>query len=156
MADVCNNGANEQVINSTEGVLFANIKGENDGTFNYISLSDGGTQNYAGILYTDTDNEITYRYYVGGSGVQIIVNSINVTNFNKIAIKWKANDFAIWINGVEQGTASSGSLNPSGTFNQLAFARGGSNNTPFYGNIKDVRVYNTALTDSELQQLTTI
>ena len=156
LADVCNNGANEQVINSTEGVLFANIKGENDGTFNYISLSDGGTQNYAGILYTDTDNEITYRYYVGGSGVQIIVNSINVTNFNKIAIKWKANDFAIWINGVEQGTASSGSLNPSGTFNQLAFARGGSNNTPFYGNIKDVRVYNTALTDSELQQLTTI
>ena len=156
LADVCNNGANAQVVNSSEGVLFANIKGENDGTFNYISLSDGGTQNYAGILYTDTDNEITYRYYVGGSGVQIIVNSINVTNFNKIAIKWKANDFAIWINGVEQGTASSGSLNPSGTFNQLAFARGGSNNTPFYGNIKDVRVYNTALTDSELQQLTTI
>ena len=69
----------------TEGVLFANIKGENDGTFNYISLSDGGTQNYAGILYTDTDNEITYRYYVnGGSGVQIIVNSINVT---KVLIK---------------------------------------------------------------------
>ena len=26
----------------------------------------------------------------------------------------------------------------------------------FYGNVKDVRVYNTALTDAELQALTTI
>ena len=156
VADACNNGGNDQVINSTEGVLYFEGSGENDNTFNYISLSDGGTTNYAAILYTDTDNQIIYRYYVGGSGVAITVNSIDVTNFNKIAIKWAANDFAIWINGIEVGTASSGNLNPSGTFNELAFARGGANNTPFYGKVKDVRVYNTALTDAELATLTTI
>jgi len=154
VADVCNNGGNDQVINSNEGVLYFEGSGENDNTFNYISLSDGGTTNYAAILYTDTDNQILYRYYVGGSGVAITVNSIDVTNFNKIAIKWAANDFAIWINGIEVGTASSGNLNPSGTFNELAFARGGANNTPFYGKVKDVRVYNTALTDAELIALT--
>ena len=141
-------------FNDSEGVLMAETKGENDNTFNYISLSDGGTTNYAAILYTDTDNQIIYRYYVGGSGVAITVNSIDVTNFNKIAIKWKANDFAIWINGIEVGTASSGSLNPSGTFNELAFARGGANNTPFYGNTKQVQYFNTVLTDSELETLT--
>ena len=154
LADTASGSGNSEVFNDSEGVLFANIKGENDGTFNYISLSDGGTTNYAGILYTDTDNQIIYRYYVGGSGVAITVNSINVTNFNKIAIKWKANDFAIWINGIEVGTASSGSLNPSGTFTELAFARGGSNDTPFYGKTKEIGYYDTALTDAELETLT--
>lgn len=153
LADLANNAGSSDLINSTEGVLMAETKGENDGTFNYISLNDGNTTNYCGILYTDNDNEITYRYYVGGSGVQIIISGIDVTNFNKIAVKWKVNDFAIWINGYELGTSSSGSLNPSGTFNQLAFARGGSNNTPFYGNTKSVAVFKEALTDLELECL---
>ena len=153
LADVANNAGSSDLINSSEGVLMAETKGENDGTFNYISLNDGNTTNYCGILYTDNDNEITYRYYVGGSGVQIIISGIDVTNFNKIAVKWKVNDFAIWINGYELGTSSSGSVNPSGTFDQLAFARGGSNNTPFYGNTKSVAVFKEALTDLELECL---
>ena len=154
VADTANGAGDASTFNDSEGVLMAETKGENDGTFNYISLSDGGTTNYAGILYTDTDNQITYRYYVGGSGVQIIIENIIVTNFNKIAIKYKANDFAIWINGIEVGTASSGSLNPSGTFNQLAFARGGSNNTPFYGNTKQIQYFDSALNDSDLETIT--
>ena len=154
-AETCFGAGTSSTFNSTEGVLYAEIAGENDGTFNYISLSDGGTTNYAGILYTDTNNEITYRYYIGGSGVQIIISGINVTNFNKIAVKWKVNDFAIWINGVEVGSASSGAVHSSGVFDNLSFARGGSNNTPFYGNTKDIRVYNEALTDAQLQTLTT-
>ena len=32
----------------------------------------------------------------------------------------------------------------------------GSTSSPFYGNTKDIRVYNTALTDQELINLTTI
>ncbi len=153
-AETANGSGNAATFNDSEGVLMAETKGENDGTFNYISISDGGTQNYAGILYTDEDNQITYRYYVGGSGVQLIIDDIIVTNFNKIAIKWKANDFAIWINGIELGTATSGSLNPSGTFNELAFARGGSNNTPFYGNTKQIQYFDSALTDAEIETLT--
>ena len=153
-AETCNDAGTAATFNSTEGVLYAEIAGENDGTFNYISLSDGGTTNYAGILYTDTNNEITYRYYIGGSGVQIIISGINVTNFNKIAVKWKVNDFAIWINGVEVGSASSGAVHSSGVFDNLSFARGGSNNTPFYGNCKTVAVFSEALSDTELACLT--
>ena len=153
-AETANGSGNSEVFNDSEGVLFTETKGENDGTFNYISISDGGTTNYAGILYTDTDNQIIYRYYVGGSGVALAANNINVTNFIKIAVKWKVNDFAMWINGFEVGTASSGSLNPSGTFNELAFARGGSNNTPFYGKTKEIGYYDTVLTDAELEYMT--
>ena len=152
--ETASGSGNSEVFNSQEGILMVETKSDNDGTFNYISLSDGGTTNYAGILYTDNNNELAYRYYVGGSGVQIIANGINVTNFNKIAIKWKVNDFAFWINGFEVGTASSGSLNPSGTFNELSFARGGSNNTPFYGSTKEISYYDKILTDEELEYMT--
>ena len=152
--ETASGSGNSEVFNSEQGILYFEGSGENDNTFNYISLSDGGTTNYAAILYTDTDNQIIYRYYVGGSGVQIVVNSINVTNFNKFIIKYKENDFAIWINGFEVGTASSGSLNPSGTFTELAFARGGSNNTPFYGKTKEIAYYDEVLTDLELETLT--
>ena len=92
-----------------------------------------------------------------GEGLEKIENQIEYDkgyNFNKIAVKWKINDFAIWINGYEVGTASSGGLNPSGTFNELAFARGGSNNTPFYGKTKCVAVFKEALSDLELECLT--
>ncbi len=44
LADSCNNGGNDQVINSTEGVLYAEIAAlANDGTNRYISLSDGSS-----------------------------------------------------------------------------------------------------------------
>jgi hypothetical protein len=154
IAEVCSGAGNDQVINSTEGVLYAEISGDNDNTFNYISLSDGGTTNYCAIMYSDTDNEILFRYYVGGSGVAITITGVDITVLNKVAVKYKVNDFAIWINGVEVGTDLTGSVNAIGTFDQLSFARGTSN-TPFYGNVKEVKVYNTALTDAELQALTT-
>ena len=153
-ADAANNAGNSDLINSTEGVLYAEFKGQNDNTFNYISVSDGGTTNYAAILCSDVDNEIAYRYYVSNSGVQILTSVSNLLEFNKIAVKWKVNDFSIYINGVQVGASTSGSVNSAGTFNNVSFARGTSNNTPFYGNFKSVMVFKEALTDLELEKLT--
>ena len=153
-ADAANNAGNSDLINSTEGVLYAEFKGQNDNTFNYISVSDGGTTNYAAILCSDVDNEIAYRYYVSNSGVQIVTSVSNLLEFNKIAVKWKVNDFSIYINGVQVGASTSGSVNSAGTFNNVSFARGTSNNTPFYGNFKSVMVFKEALTDLELEKLT--
>ena len=146
----------ESYINSSEGVFYAEISAENDGTFNYISLSDGGVTNYASILYTDINNEIIYRYYGAGTQIQIVASVTDLTSFNKIAIKWKLNDFAFFVNGFQVGTATLGEVHSSGVFDNLSFARGGNNNTPFYGKCKDLRVYNEALTDVELITLTTI
>ena len=153
-ADAANNAGNSDLINSTEGVLYAEFKGQNDNTFNYISVSDGGTTNYAAILCSDVDNEIAYRYYVSNSGVQIVTSVSNLLEFNKIAVKWKVNDFSIYINGVQVGASTSGSVNSAGTLNNVSFARGTSNNTPFYGNFKSVMVFKEALTDLELEKLT--
>ena len=70
-----------------------------------------------------------------------------------MALKYKENDFAFWVNGVEVSTDSSGITFPVGTLIDLSLDDG-NGNSPLYGNVKDVRVYNTALNDTELETLT--
>ena len=74
-------------------------------------------------------------------------------NVNKVALKYKLNDFSLWVNGVEVATDILG--NAPIALNVLNFDNG-VGGADFYGNTKDVRVYNTALTDQELINLTTI
>ena len=77
----------------------------------------------------------------------------SVLDFHKVAIRWKANDFSLWVDGSERKTDTSGSV-PIG-LNSLSFDSGtGSSN--FYGNVKCVAVFKEALSDTELQKLTTI
>jgi len=78
-----------------------------------------------------------------------------VNGYAKVAVKYKENDFALWVNGVEAATDNSGLVWSNGVLDTLKFSDG-NNASPFYGNAKDVRLYNTALTDSELATLTTI
>ena len=70
----------------------------------------------------------------------------------KIAFKYKENDFALWINGVEVATDTSGSA-PIG-LSQLNFDRG-DGAQKFEGKAKALAVF-PILTDAELQSLTTI
>ena len=157
VADVCDNGGNEQVINSTEGVLYAEISAlANDGTNRMISLSDGvSTTSNATLYFTTTTNQIRFVYEISSVLQCSIISTIDVLQDNKFAIVYKLNRFELWGNGVKLGEDTSGSVNPSGTFTKLSFLRGASQ-LPFYGKTKDLRLYNTALTDSELQALTTI
>jgi len=62
------------------------------------------------------------------------------------------NDFALWVNGVEVATDINGTLAVG--LNTLNFDEGsGANN--FYGKVKELTVINEALTDEQLQLLTT-
>jgi hypothetical protein len=63
----------------------------------------------------------------------------SVTSINKIAFKYKENDFALWVNGVERVTDTSGSVFPANTLNELSFDYGGPS-AFFNGNVKQVLV----------------
>ena len=69
----------------------------------------------------------------------------------KVAVKYKENDFALWVNGVERATDTSGSA-PIG-LNTLSFTRGGDVHL-FEGKVKCVAVFKEALTDAQLTALT--
>jgi len=154
-AETANGAGNSSIFNDSEGVLFAEISAlANDGTFRFITINDGNYTDRVAIAYTGSNNQLRGQVTVGGSDIYIKLQSItDATEFIKIAVKYKASDFAIWINGVEYQTQSSGSVFPSGTLDNLSFDNG-SGGSDFYGKVKDLRVYDTALSDSELQALT--
>jgi len=159
VTDACNNGGNDQVINSTEGVLYLEAKVKTDTIFaaNCISISDGTDANRLSIIMYGNLESIRSTMNVGG---------VNQFDFNlssgypqeqyyKIAVSYKVNDCKIFINGVKVGTNISATMPSLATFDRLNLDIG-NNLYDFYGNIKDSKLYNTALTDAELIALTTI
>ena len=143
------------LINSTEGVLFAEIAAlSDDGTTRALSLSDGTSSNRILIYYSSTSNQVVGLYTYGGSTQVNITNILSdSTEFIKCAFKFKENDCAFWINGVEVGTDTSSTAFSANTLNDLGFDSG-AGGSDFYGKVKQLQVYDTALTDEQLEALT--
>ena len=138
------------LINSTEGVLFIEASTFENGADCRITLSDGTITNRVSVEWDILAN--TIKGFVGSDGNLVSPATYNQTNSNKIALKYKENDCALWINGTEVDTDFSVSA-LSGT-NQLEFSNYGGL-LPFEGKVKQLQVYNTALTDAQLTSLTT-
>tara|TARA_B100000767_G_scaffold275152_1_gene310721 strand:- start:1487 stop:4195 length:2709 start_codon:yes stop_codon:yes gene_type:complete len=153
--DVCTNGGSLASINSTEGVLYAQIASltNNDTSARYLGTSDGTSQNRVVILYYSAINKV--RAIVSSGGTKFVDVNFAVTSlsdFHKVAIKYKANDFAFWVDGVEVATDTTGNA-PIG-LDRLSFNLANAND--FFGKTKAVAVWKEALSDTELQELTTI
>lgn len=144
-------------INSSEGVLYVETSEVNITVLpKRISLNDGSISNSVFIDFRANSSNIRIFILVGGSVVYDSGNiSVDPLGVNKIAIKYKANDFALWVNSVEVNSSSSGNTFPPLTLDTLSFNTGGGT-LEFFGKCKDLRVYDRALTDAELQELTTI
>ena len=65
----------------------------------------------------------------------------------------KLNEFKLFVNGVQRAIDTSGAVPAVGTFNKLSFNDGAL--SKLYGKTKNLKVFNYALTDEELQTLTT-
>jgi len=155
LRDLATNSGNATLINSTEGVLYfeASILDDSDSN-KYISLSDGTNSN---IVQVDFDYSSSRLQYVVKSSSATVVNikiPYTGTNMDKFAMKWKENDFAIWRNGIEIGADATGVAPLGLKVLKLTHPNVGSSNH-FFGKIKALAVYKEALTDEELQYLTT-
>jgi hypothetical protein len=152
LADAAFGAGSSDLINSTEGVLYAEIKGfVNDALSRPISISDGTTSNRINLFFPASQTQVVGRVSSGGVTVaDMIYTGINQSLFNKIAVKYKENDFALWVNGVEVLTDTSGAA-PIG-LEELAFDNAAG--TKFHGKAKCVAVFKEALTDDELECLT--
>ena len=155
-ADACNGAGNTATFNSTEGVLYAEISAlDDDGTFRLISLSDGTTNNRLSLGYRSTSNAI-YCEIRNANVTQAFLLGIvsDIKNKHKVAVKYKENDFSLWINGVEVATDNSG-ITPL-NLSKLNFDSGQQTGGIFFGKTNQVLVFPTALSDTELATLTTI
>ena len=152
--DVCNNGGSLASINSTEGVLYAEIAALADGgSYRIISLSDGTDSNRIIFFYDVSINRLSYQVRVGNaSQFNGAINNVSVLQFNKVALKYKENDFALWINGVEVAADAVGNIFPLNTLTKLSFSSGNASSN-FFGKTKALAVWKEALSDSELTDL---
>ena len=152
--DLCTNGGSLASINSTEGTLYAEIAVlANDGTARYLGLSDGTSDNRVVILYYSPINKI--RFIIESEDVKYLDENFllsDITEFHKVAISYKLNDFKVYVDGVLKINDTIGNT-PIG-LNVLSFDLGGS--SPFFGKTKAVAVWKEALSDAELTELTTI
>ena len=76
---------------------------------------------------------------------------INIYLNNKVCLQYKSNQYKVFVNGISY-SLTQGSTTPSGLLD-LSFDRGdGTRN--FNGNTKQLQYFDSVLTDSELEQLT--
>lgn len=152
-ADACNGSGTSADFNSAEGVLFAEMANlSNDGVEKRLGLQDSGTYNTVRITYVPTANRITAVVYNGANQCVINFDAPDTTDFNKIALKYKVNDFALWVNGFEVGTDTNGSTFNANQLDELAFDV--NNGARVYAKTKQLMTFKTALNDSELETLT--
>ena len=145
-AETLNNAGNSDLINSTEGTFYIDVKFANTTSGKYISLSDKSTSNRIIIGFEGGQARIYAPSFVQGF-------NINLDSFQKIAFSYKANERKIYLNGLNIYTSTSAYTTPSGLFN-LGFNSNGNTSQPFYGKCKTVAVFKEALSDTELACLT--
>jgi hypothetical protein len=153
-ADSCELTGVADLLGDSEGTLyFEGSVFDADGSGFGITLSDGTTNNRVYIGKNSSATPIRAIVNVGGVAQfdNTASNWIDNTTI-KIALKYAANDFALWVNGVEVLSDLSGSTFSDGVLTRLGFDA--PNVAPFFGNAKQLTVFPTALTDTELENLT--
>jgi hypothetical protein len=150
--ETCNSAGAATDFDSDGGVLFAEIAALPDyTTYRYLGLTNGTGNERIVIIYYQHSTVIRSLVSNGGATQVDFNDSVaSILDFHKVAVRWKANDFALWIDGVETDVDTSGSV-PVG-LNTLAFEQAGGSN--WYGKVKSLQVYKEDLSDAELTALT--
>ena len=152
--DEANNSGSTDLINSTEGVLYAELSVLNTAsTVRTISISDGSISNSVEIIYLSSGS-FGFRIRANNAVEYLQASALSdATQFVKAAISYKSGDIKCFINGSEFNTDTT-SFSFTNSLSELAFDRGNGQND-FQGKVKCVAVFKEALTDAQLTALTT-
>ena len=149
-ADAASKTGISSLIGQTEGTLFVEITTTDDiTTVTPIGISDGTGSNRV-LLYVGSGILNALVTVSGTAQATISSSAISANTRYKMAIAYKANDFAFYVNGVQIGTDTSGTV-PS--CSKFAYDNG-SGSAPFYGLNNQAILFKTRLSNSELAALT--
>jgi len=143
-------------FNDSEGVLFIETEAlVNEVNARGICINSGNGNNRVLISYPSSSASAILGYVqsAAGSGASMSAVGVDTTQKHKVAIKYKVNDASLFIDGVKRGQDPSVAM-PVG-LKQLDFTNGiGAGTAEYEGNLNAIAVYKTALTDTELANLT--
>ena len=152
VADACSQTPPDGVIGQTEGTVYAEVNVasiESVGVFSGWKVDGTSGNQLAFIMYPN--GRIQALIFDGGS-IVVNINDFNyglTSGVHKIAFAYKQNDSILYVDGSVVGSNTSATIPIVNDF-YINYSNGGSLN------YNETKLYNTRLTDSELQQLTTI
>ena len=163
--DVAYSAGQLGVFNMNEGTMFLEfqIPGKRDLNQTSITVSTGGSSNR--LLFFRGSNGSTYQIQLKQSGSNVYSATCGVDRedaigkFVKVAWRFVSGNGSVYTNGVKTSQTSTDTATypdfPTTSIQKFAFtAAGNTTSNPFYGRIKQVKVFRRGLTDSELQELT--
>ena len=156
-ADVCNNSGSAQDFNSEEGVLYVEASALSNGGVNrYISLSNNTSSNRLQIIYSSNSNRLTISGVgnVGGVFTTINYTSFVQNQFNKIAIKYSSSGCKVFVNGSDVGSNTDNTSWVKNALTTFDLTLWNQSTAPFIGKVRNVQVFTEALTDEQLEKLT--
>ena len=152
--DTCVDAGNNTIISSLDGSVFVDLKVTNDSNLKQINLFDGGN-NRITISVQFSILSISIVSNVGGT-IQTLYSwdvDINTNDRHKIVIRYKENDSKLYYNGLLQTpTTYTGSWFNDGVLDNFSFDKSGA--FSFYGKIHQAMVFSEALSDIELETIT--
>ena len=155
-ADSCSVTGASDVIGQTEGTLFLEMKGfENGGLSRRFTISDGSLNNRVALELDEIASRI--RAYIVGGGANdgnLDIDGIDQTQNHKIGIVYNGSSIRMSIDG-STPTFLSTSVTTSG-MNRIQFFNSASTSNEMFGAVKQAILFDEALSDSELETLTTL
>jgi hypothetical protein len=151
------------LINSEEGSFFIDMAALNELPDPQLSISLSGDSSADRLLVFcgSGGGEWNVQFRKDSSTIVNVKKSITITNQSKVAVSWKSGKYIMYIDGDKATNYTQGSETHSVTFDagdlkHLQFSpNNNSTSNLFHGKVKQLQVYTTALTDSELETLTT-
>ena len=159
--DFIDGAGSSSLFNSLESTFFVKMASflNAQTNSNGIELADISGQNRITLQYDTINNQIRCDVRVLNSAQAIITTqSFDITNFNKMAITYKLNEVKFYVNGQLISTDTSVNLFAPNTLTEVRSTIAGISGDAYnlQAKIKDLRVYNRALTQSEAIELTTL
>jgi len=152
VADACSKTGISSLIGQTSGVIFVDINRTQKSENYNIPIFVGSGNNIIQLYFRST-NDLVGQVYTSAGQQAAIVSSTLANGRYKIALAYASNDFAMYINGVQIGTDSSGNVP---TCSQVIIGDDGTGLAQFNDSINQAILFPTRLTNAELASLTTI
>jgi hypothetical protein len=157
VADACSKTGISSLIGQTEGVVFLDwvmLRESLGVTEDYYTITlNNGTGNTL-FAINNYDNRVRFYYFISGSLV-FSNTSFEATSGQrlKMAFAYKQNDFAVYINGNQIATSSSGNVAGMSGLTIGSYVFGNYNDDI---QVNQVALFPTRLTNAELASLTTL
>ena len=156
-AEICNQTPPNGIIGQTEGVIYwEGIINGTENSYGNIITGERNTSTSFSILHNKTPSEFICTVFDGSPKGQCRGGSVVLGEKYKFAYAYKSGDFALYVNGVLVDT-STDTWTPPSTIDNIIVGDA----TTYFGfkesnTNKQIKFYNTRLTNTELQALTKI